>query len=111
MSLLRAPTTPDPETDQGKHSFSLAIMPHVGRLEDGATYEQARAFTSPVYSESHARWKGGADITQHALARSSPTCHSSQSQAAGPRVSYWRLSSGQKTKTKAEPSSFDCSRV
>jgi alpha-mannosidase len=49
MSLLRGPRNPDPTTDKGKHQFSLAIMPHVGYLQDSNTYKQAMAFTNPVY--------------------------------------------------------------
>ncbi len=30
ISLLRAPTHPDPEADQGQHRFAYSILPHVG---------------------------------------------------------------------------------
>ena len=30
LSLLRAPTEPDPEADQGHHHFSYALYPHAG---------------------------------------------------------------------------------
>jgi alpha-mannosidase len=30
LSLLRAPTWPDPEADQGRHHFSYALYPHAG---------------------------------------------------------------------------------
>jgi len=30
LSLLRAPTEPDPEADQGHHHFSYALYPHTG---------------------------------------------------------------------------------
>src|ERR687895_716125 len=30
ISLLRSPTSPDPEADQGSHEFAYAVMPHAG---------------------------------------------------------------------------------
>ena len=35
ISLLRAPTDPDPEADQGEHEIRYAILPHRGRLAGG----------------------------------------------------------------------------
>ena len=31
LSLLRSPTHPDPEADQGEHTFTYALLPHAGR--------------------------------------------------------------------------------
>ncbi|MBZ0302528.1 MAG: alpha-mannosidase, partial [Anaerolineae bacterium] len=31
ISLLRAPTNPDPEADQGEHRFAYSLLPHAGR--------------------------------------------------------------------------------
>ena len=36
LTLLRSPTWPDPDADQGHHHFSYALYPHSGRLEAGA---------------------------------------------------------------------------
>jgi alpha-mannosidase len=47
ISLLRAPTRPDPEADQGRHRFAYSLYPHAGAAGSGATnYEIAqRAYT------------------------------------------------------------------
>ena len=46
ISLLRAPLAPDPEADQGRHSFTYALMPHGVGLED--TVAQAYALNQPL---------------------------------------------------------------
>lgn len=41
ISLLRAPTMPDPEADQGEHRFAYSLLPHVGGWNEttiGAAY-------------------------------------------------------------------------
>jgi alpha-mannosidase len=48
ISLMRAPTNPDPETDQGRHRFAYAVMPHAGGWQDGGVVAEAAAFTSPI---------------------------------------------------------------
>lgn len=42
LSLLRAPTWPDPVADRGTHHFTYAVLPHVGDLRAGAVVEHAR---------------------------------------------------------------------
>lgn len=54
LSLLRAPKTPDPEADQGRHRFEFAIMPHQGRLVDSNTLKLATQFTNPLYCKRSA---------------------------------------------------------
>lgn len=34
ISLLRAPTNPDPEADQGHHRFAYSLLPHAGRWDE-----------------------------------------------------------------------------
>lgn len=36
LSLLRSPTQPDPETDQGHHRFTYSLYPHTGDWRNGA---------------------------------------------------------------------------
>jgi alpha-mannosidase len=36
LSLLRSPTQPDPETDQGHHRFTYSLYPHAGDWRNGA---------------------------------------------------------------------------
>ena len=34
LSLLRGPTSPDPEADQGEHRFRYSLLPHAGRWDE-----------------------------------------------------------------------------
>lgn len=47
LSLLRAPTYPDPEADQGPHHFRYALYPHTGSLVDAQVVRRAIEFNSP----------------------------------------------------------------
>jgi alpha-mannosidase len=47
LSLLRAPTHPDPEADQGQHTFTYALYPHAGDWRNG-TIAQARRLNNPL---------------------------------------------------------------
>ena len=51
LSLLRGPTEPDPEADQGKQEFSFAIYPHLGTYESSDVQLVAHAFNNPLKSE------------------------------------------------------------
>ena len=42
LSLLRAPTVPDPEADQGEHHFTYSLLPHAGGWEAGTAAEAYR---------------------------------------------------------------------
>jgi alpha-mannosidase len=47
LSLLRAPTMPDPEADQGEHRFVYSLYPHAGGWEAG-TAREAYCLNDPV---------------------------------------------------------------
>jgi alpha-mannosidase len=47
LSLLRSPTYPDPEADQGQHAFTYALYPHPGDWRQG-TIAQARRLNYPL---------------------------------------------------------------
>jgi alpha-mannosidase len=47
LSLLRSPTAPDPEADQGKHRFVYSLLPHAGSWESG-TVAAAYALNDPI---------------------------------------------------------------
>lgn len=47
LSLLRAPAHPDPEADQGQHTFAYALYPHNADWRDG-TLAQALRFNHPL---------------------------------------------------------------
>ncbi len=46
ISLLRSPTSPDPEADQGEHRFAYSLLPHIG--DWSATIAQAYALNDPL---------------------------------------------------------------
>ena len=48
LSLLRGPTYPDPEADQGRHQFAYAIKPHAGTWRDADVVEHALRFNRPI---------------------------------------------------------------
>ena len=48
ISLLRAPTDPDPEADQGEHEIAYALMPHRGGWQEAGVVAAARAFSEPL---------------------------------------------------------------
>lgn len=48
LSLLRSPTYPNPEADQGVHHFTYAIYPHAGRLADADTAKYAYYLNKPM---------------------------------------------------------------
>lgn len=48
LTLLKAANAPDPVADRGMHTFSYAIYPHRGSLQDGGVIEEAYAFNVPL---------------------------------------------------------------
>ncbi|HEV2173545.1 MAG TPA: glycosyl hydrolase-related protein, partial [Nitrospira sp.] len=44
LSLLRSPTWPDPEADQGHHHFAYALYPHAGDWKQALTVRQGYDF-------------------------------------------------------------------
>jgi len=47
ISLLRSPTTPDPEADQGEHRFTYSLLPHEGGWDE-RTIAQSYALNDPL---------------------------------------------------------------
>ena len=47
LSLLRAPTNPDPEADQGEHRFTYSLLPHAGSWDEN-TIAQAYFLNDPL---------------------------------------------------------------
>jgi alpha-mannosidase len=47
LSLLRSPTHPDPQADQGAHQFAYALYPHAGDWRQG-TIMQAKRLNHPL---------------------------------------------------------------
>jgi alpha-mannosidase len=49
LSLLRAPTHPDPSADQGRHHLTYGLMPHPGDFQEAGVIEAAEDLNSPLY--------------------------------------------------------------
>ena len=47
ISLLRSPTTPDPEADQGQHRFAYSLLPHAGSWNE-LTVAESYALNDPL---------------------------------------------------------------
>jgi alpha-mannosidase len=48
LSLLRAPTDPDPGADQGEHELAYALVSHSGSWQEAGVVREARAFNQPL---------------------------------------------------------------
>lgn len=48
LSLLRAPTHPDPTADRGHHRFTYALMPHIGDFRRAGVIEAAEDLNAPL---------------------------------------------------------------
>lgn len=48
LSLLRSPTAPDPEADQGSHRFTYSLLPHSGDLVAGRVVEAGLDLNVPL---------------------------------------------------------------
>ena len=58
ISLLRGPTDPDPEADQGEHRFAYSLLPHAGAV-GGTTIAAGYALNDPLIVAQGQR--GGTD--------------------------------------------------
>ena len=48
LSLLRSPTFPDPEADQGMHEFTYSLYPHGGSWKEAMTVQQGYELNYPL---------------------------------------------------------------
>jgi alpha-mannosidase len=48
LSLLRAPTHPDPTADRGDHHFTYALLPHPGDFREARVIEAAEDLNAPL---------------------------------------------------------------
>ncbi|HEY3185137.1 MAG TPA: glycoside hydrolase family 38 C-terminal domain-containing protein, partial [Gaiellaceae bacterium] len=55
ISLLRAPKSPDPEADMGRHEFAYALLPHAGGWRDAGVVAEGIRFNAPLRSCSGAQ--------------------------------------------------------
>jgi alpha-mannosidase len=71
LTLLRSPTWPDPDADQGHHHFHCAIYPHAGTWKDALTVRHGWEYDYPlqaVVTTAHA----GSLPAEHSFASVSP---------------------------------------
>ena len=47
LSVLRAPTRPDPQCDEGEHQFRFGVLPHWGTFQKAEVIAQANHFNNP----------------------------------------------------------------
>ncbi len=53
LSLLRAPKSPDPNADMGRHELAYALLPHTGGWREAGVLAEAIRFNAPL------RWRPG----------------------------------------------------
>jgi alpha-mannosidase len=71
LTLLRSPTWPDPDADQGHHHFHYALYPHAGTWKDALTVRHGWEYDYPlqaVVTTAHA----GSLLAEHSFASVSP---------------------------------------
>ena len=68
LSLLRSPTAPDPEADQGRHTFTYSLLPHAGSVAE-TTIAAAYALNDPLLA---VRASGDAETAVGFLAADRP---------------------------------------
>jgi alpha-mannosidase len=71
LTLLRSPTWPDPDADQGHHHFHYALYPHAGTWKDALTVRHGWEYDYPlqaVLTTAHA----GSLPAEHSFASVSP---------------------------------------
>jgi alpha-mannosidase len=60
ISLLRAPKSPDPEADMGRHEFAYAVLPHAGGWREAGVVAEGLRFNVPL------RWADDAPVESFA---------------------------------------------
>jgi alpha-mannosidase len=58
LSLLRSPTWPDPETDQGPHEFTYSFYPHGGTWREAMTVHQGYELSYPLMTQTTTQHPG-----------------------------------------------------
>ena len=58
LSLLRSPTWPDPETDQGRHEFTYSLYPHGGTWREAMTVRQGYELNYPLMTQTTTQHPG-----------------------------------------------------
>ena len=61
LSLLRAPTWPDPVADRGDHRFTYRLLPHAGDLRDAGVIDAGYDLNVPLRAVASSPHAGGRD--------------------------------------------------
>ncbi len=72
LTLLRSPTSPDPNADQGMQHFSYALYPHAGSWLTAGTVEHGYAFNYPLLAVQVAPHAGALPASGSFASVSSP---------------------------------------
>ncbi|MDR2462387.1 MAG: alpha-mannosidase [Verrucomicrobiales bacterium] len=64
LSLLRAPSAPDPKADLGTHEFTYSLLPHTGDIREGRVIEEAYALNVPLTVSALPKQKGTLPASQ-----------------------------------------------
>jgi alpha-mannosidase len=62
LTLLRSPTFPDPQADQGAHDVTYSLYPHIGDWRSGGTVAAAYALNRPLVTLTAARSTTGGAV-------------------------------------------------
>ena len=71
LTLLRSPTYPDPEADQGHHHFHYALYPHSGTWKDALTIRHGYEYNYPLTAMATTEHAGSLPA-EHSFASVSP---------------------------------------
>ena len=82
LSLLRAPTHPDPAADRGRHRFTYALMPHPGDFREAGVIAAAEDLNHPLARGREARCARRAAIA----CRGRSASRSSSRRSSGPKT-------------------------
>ncbi len=72
LTLLRSPTSPDPEADQGAQHFTYGLYPHSGDWKQAGTVEHGYEFNYPMLAEQVAPHAGSLPATHSFVQVSQP---------------------------------------
>jgi alpha-mannosidase len=73
ISLLRAPTFPDAQADQGSHSFSYSLLAHAGDFAAGGTVQESRTLLDGPLAHVVSAHAGKLPATMSFMASESPS--------------------------------------
>ena len=64
ISILRSPTTPALNSDQGEHDFQYSLIPHIGTWRRSRLVQAGTAFNTPIFAFQTDQHQGSLAATQ-----------------------------------------------